>query len=444
MDSISSRFVDKLFSLSECNTIPRHVFNKAKSCLIDYIGVVFAGSYFYKDIINNYIYKNELGGNIHIFNWNNTVNFHDAILVNAFNSHVLELDDSHRVALTHLGASIFSALIGVAEKRSCTINQLLIGAIVGYEAAIRIGNCIQPSHKKRGFHSSGTCCTIGCAMGISAMLGYKKDEFFNAFSASVTSSAGLLEIIGGESEQKPYNVANAAVAGVNAALFGKYFHAPEDILEGKSGFLKAVSDTYQPERLFDDGFAIETIYQKLYASCRHCHTPMEATMLIRNETQRPYHDIVDILVETYDLAILRHDHTIINGISSAKQSIPYSVAASYFFGNGGLGVYSKDSICNEDILTLTKKVKLKENRELSQLVPKKRASIVTITYSDGYKCSKRVDFAKGEPENPLTQRELYEKYKTLMLMSGKDFQQLEKILDLINQMDSYVKDIFDI
>ena len=50
------------------------------------------------------------------------------------------------------------------------MDDVLRGIIIGYEAAIRMGNCIQPGHRARGFHASGTVGTIGAAMGVAALL----------------------------------------------------------------------------------------------------------------------------------------------------------------------------------------------------------------------------------------------------------------------------------
>ena len=256
MENLSKQFITKLFCLSQ-SALPGKVKNKACFCLIDYLGVTFGGSGFYREKIEDYLSRNFISGESHIIGYASEVDLRTAAMINAFNAHILELDDSHRVALTHLGAPIFSALLAVAETHNCTILQLIRGAVTGYEAAIRIGSAVQTSHKQRGFHSSGTCCTIGCAMGIAAMLGFSEDEMSNVLSASTTSAAGLLEVIGGVSQQKPYNLANATVAGIDAALFGRYFSGADDILNGKNGFFRALSDEYHVENLFEGGYAID-------------------------------------------------------------------------------------------------------------------------------------------------------------------------------------------
>jgi len=427
MDGISKRFIDKLFGMT---TVSDSALDKSRECFADYLSVMIAGSARYKDRNSGFISKNHLEGKHHIVGMKEMVDIRTAVMINAFNAHFLELDDSHRVAMTHLGAPIFSAVLGVAEIHNNSVNEVLMAAIVGYEAAIRVASAIQPSHKKRGFHVSGTCCTIGAAMAIASMLRYTKEEMNNVLCAACTSAGGLLGASSDDSEQKPYNIANAAVAGLNAALYGKYFKGAKDILGDPRGFLNAMSDTYDEGKLFEKGYAIETIYQKLYAACRHCHAPMEAMLNIQKREELDATDIEDITVRVYDLAIKGHDHTEIMGMSSAKQSIPYGVAVACVCQDCGMRAFSEKSIEDERILTLAKKVKLVEDKELTALVPRKRAAIVEVRLKDGRTVRERVDYAKGEPENPITKDEFKQKFTSLVESAGMTTG--EEILSFVN------------
>ncbi len=430
MENISLQFVDKLYRMTkEC--FPECVKHKARECLLDYVSCVIGGAPSYKDINNLYIQCNNISGRFHVFGTKTETDLLTAVMINAFNAHVLELDDSHREAMTHLGASIFSALVGVAELHACSIDQILKGAVVGYEAAVRLANAIQPGHKKRGFHVSGTCCTVGCAMGIASMLDYTKEEMVNVFSASVTSAAGLLAVISGRSEQKPYNIAHAAISGVIAALYGKCFIGAEDILGDARGFFKAVTNSINTDKLFQDGYAIESIYQKIYAACRHCHAPMEAMMKIMNENEPRFTDIDKIEVLIYDLAIKGHDHTVISGISSARQSIPYGVAVSCIYRDCGLNAFTEEKVSDPKLLELVRRVKVTEDTELSALVPQIRASVVKVMLSNGVIYSERVDFAKGEPENPITHEEWLDKYYLLTGRGGIEKDKASQIRDFL-------------
>lgn len=431
MENIAIRFVNRIYETAY-SSFPKQIVEKICDCLIDYLSVAIGGCKTYVRINEKYIEENRLFGACHIIGVKQTVDLRTAVMINAFNAHILELDDSHRVAMTHLGAPIFSALLGVAEVYGNTLDELLHAAVVGYEAAIRLANAIQPSHKKRGFHVSGTCCTVGCALGIAAMLNYSKREMENVLSAAATTAAGLLGVISGNSEQKPYNVANAAVAGVNAALYGKYFNGAEDILCDSRGFFRAMSDEIHAERLFEAGYAIEGIYQKLYAACRHCHAPMEAMLKIRADADFCNDEVESIEVKTYDLAINGHDHTAISGMSSAKQSIPYGVAVACLYQDCGLRAFSDERILDKKLIALTQKVAVTEDAGLTALVPGKRAAIVTVMLKDGMRYSQRIDYPKGEPENPISQAEMVEKF--YMLTGSVDMKNTtaKKILDYLN------------
>ncbi len=429
-ENISVQFVNKIYDMTH-EIFPERIVSKARECFIDYLAVLLGGSKENNAKNTLFFKENHFPGDFYVIGMTEKTDLKTAVMINAFNAHTLELDDSHRRAMTHLGASIFSALIGVAQMYCCSLDGLFHAAIVGYEAAIRLGNAIQPGHKKRGFHVSGTCCTVGCAMGVASMLDYSREEMFNALCAAATTAAGLLGIISGQSEQKPYNVANAAVAGLNAALYGKYFHGAEDILCDSRGFFEVMSESARPDIMFEEGYAIEGIYQKLYAACRHCHAPMEAMLSLRKNYNFQPEDIDRVMVATYDLAIQGHDHKMITGVSSAKQSIPYCVAAACMYQECGIDVFDENNLSDENLLRFVEKIDVIEDPELSVLVPQKRAAKITIYLNDGKELCWRIDYPKGEPENPITHEELIDKFNFLAGIAGRDSDYCASVLNLI-------------
>jgi len=435
MENLSAGFIDRLCKMYHAET-PGRVINKARECFTDYLAVAVAGAGRYRDRNERFIHENRAEGCCHIIGMECTVDVRTAAMINAFNAHFLELDDSHRVAMTHLGAPIFSALLGAAELYEASLEDVLKAAVIGYEAAIRLANAIQPGHKKRGFHVSGTCCAVGSALGVAFMLGYCRDELNSVLCAACTSAAGLLGVVSGRSEQKPYNVSNAAMVGVNSALYGKLFRGTEDILGHSQGFLHVMTDSCAPERLFDEGYAIETIYQKCYAACRHCHAPMEAMLTLKKEYAFTDADIDDIQVNVYDLAIKGHDHTDITGVSSAKQSIPYGVAAACLYQDCGMNAFTDERVRDERILALTRRVRVVEDKALTALVPGMRAAIVTVRLNDGRCFTERVNYAKGEPENPITSEELEDKFYSLLESAGIDRATGEQVIHFISRHSS--------
>lgn len=427
--NITNYFIESICKLK--TTIPKRVLNQAQECFLDYLGVTLSGA---KTIEKKEAYTLEVLGSkgaCHVIGTRITAPVNITALLNGISSHMIELDDGHRIGMLHLGAPVISAMIAVAEKEKLSTKDFLIGIIIGYEVAIRLACAVQPGCKLKGYHATGTCGTVGATMGIAVALHFDFEQVKSAFSAAITSAAGLLEMIEGDTELKPYNAGRAAMDGVMAAYIGKArFKAPEDALGGKRGFLKVMTDEPKMEYLTvfsGDKMMIETIYMKPYAACRHCHPSIEAALHIRKKDGFNIEDVEDIQVDTYKLAVAGHDHTDIKGVNSAKMSIPYSLAVALYSGKGGMDEFTEESISNSEVQAITKKVAVSDVDDLTALCPQKRVAIVKVKTKNGT-FSERIDYPKGEPENPLSQQELEEKFRGLAKYGGLTKQECNEVI----------------
>lgn len=413
-NNISTQFIDTLDKVY--NQITLATLAHANKCFIDYLAVTLSGSRSIKPEL--YELAKSHPGSSFVFGVNIRTESTYAITLNAYAAHVLELDDGHRAGMMHLAAPVFSALLPVAEKQGSSYEVFLRAAVIGYEAAIRLAKTIQPEHKKKGFHCTGTCGTVGSAMSIAYLLGYSTEEKLNTLSAACTSAAGLLEVIMGQSQQKPYNISHAALAGFTAATLGRMLSSPEDILGGKRGFLSNFSDNPKLEKLLSDGTPeILGGYFKPYAACRHCHAPIEAALKLRENGVSP-EMVKQVKVATYDLAVFGHDHKDVDSINSAKMSTPFGVAIALLHGKAGMEMYNNNYIHDDEITSMMERIVVVEDAELSALVPNKRAASIDILDTSDIHHTFRVDYALGEPENPVSLDALFEKFDSLLLSTG--------------------------
>ncbi len=408
MPYVIEAFTDYLFQKAE--SIGKEVLEKARQCQRDYIAVAMAGAAKNKDK-----WFGMLGaypdGHARLFGYEKQVDSHTAALVNGFNAHSLELDDGQRFAMIHLGASIISAIDAASSDHHISEKDYLNGIVMGYEAACRVSIAMQPSHKQRGYHAAGTCGTIGAAVGVGFALRMEKTAMKRIITLAAGSAAGMLEIQEQQSEVKPYNLGRAAMDGLMAAYMGQTaFDIPEDMLGGERGFFALFCDRWGPEKLIEERvyFEIQRIYIKPYASCRHSHTAIEAALLLRDRID--VNCIDSIVVETYRLGVKGHDHTDIQSIASAKLSTPYAVAAALLYGKADLSVFEP---LDMEVVRLAAKVQLTENDELTEQSPEKRVAIVHVKMITGTEATERVDYAKGDPENPMSDEELTEKWQSL-------------------------------
>ena len=406
--NLTDTFLSGLIAKSQAISIAAT--RQAELCLLDYRGVVAGGA---REMQKRHPeWFGALAaepGRCTVWGTDRKTTLLNAALLNGFSAHVLELDDGHRLGMIHLGASVISAVLAVSEAENLSEDCIRKGVVMGYETAVRCARALQPGHKVRGYHVSGTCGTVGAALGCAFACGYTPEQMKSTLACAVTSAAGVLEIQEGASELKPYNLGRAAMDGVAAAMTGRLaLPGPDDILGGKRGFLSVLTDESHPEILTDFSgadFCIEGVYRKLYAACRHCHPAIEAAVTLREEHHILPESIRSVEVHTYKLAVGGHDHKEVRGISSAKLSTPFSVALALVKGGAGLSDFSEENVNDAGILALARKVEVLEDAALTAVSPGIRAARVRVVTGAGV-YEKQVDYPKGEPENPVSESEL--------------------------------------
>ena len=399
--------------------------HQVKRVLLDYVGATLAGAKLFKTSkqANPFLLKGIEYGISHVIGYEGKTSLENAIFLNGIFSHIAELDDGVRFGGIHPGGPIISCLLPAAEVFNSSVNNFMKGVIIGYETAIRLANSIHPGHYKKGFHPTSTCGSIGAAVGLAVMLQFDPEQIKSVFSAAVISASGSLKILEDASDMKPYNVGRAAVEGYFAVQIGGLdFVGPDDVLGGKTGFFSMFCSEIDNNQLLkgkieSKDFAINQVYVKPYAACRHAHAAIEATKVLRDKYRIDYKKVSKIEVFTYDTIIGKHDHVIIEGVASAKMSIPYSVAVTLVKGEAGINEFDEKNIADSELIELTKKVAIIADPKFSAMILQKRPARVKIFYSDK-QVEEQIDFPKGEPETKLSDEELSHKYRSLSTFFG--------------------------
>lgn len=442
--NVSQSFFAEIDKIAK-RKVPAEVMERAKRSLLDYLAVTCAGAAFQKEKLKGYFdFSQPEKGDFKAIGTAKNLVLKEAVFLNGLNAHALDFDDGTNSGIIHLGSPIFSLLLPLAQRYGTTIENVLKAAIVGYEASYTLAVSIQPKHKALGYHATGTCGTIGATLAAAYMLGFSEEERYQAFATACVSASGMLKVLDDGSELKPYNVAKTALLSLTSLQLAKSgFKGHADPLGGYRGFLKMMSGDENTEikpTLLNGTFAIMKSYTKPYASCRYTHPPVEAAIHLRNQFGLKPEDVEQIKVETYNLAVSGHDHTDIKGAYSAKMSTPYSVAVALAYGKAGLQEFGEEVLENEDIKALTKKVQVVADDEMSRIFPDKQSAVLTIQTSDNT-YSERVDFPKGEPENPMTETEFCERYEALMAFGEIEKEVYTAIYDLINEPETKAEEL---
>ena len=359
-----------------------------------------------------------------------------AAFVNSVAAHVLELDDGHRGAQIHLGAVIFPTAMAISEAYNLTGKEFLEGAVVGYEVGILLGQIVNPEHRNKGFHTTGTIGTFIAGAVASKLLKLDENQTLNALGLCGTQAAGLLESDHGGSMGKVLHAGKASYNGILSAFLARNgFTGSETIFEGDEGFLKAmVYDSDEDMSNFSlenvlkgiGKVRVRDIYFKKYPFCRHLHSSIDTALKLKASIGDEYDHIQNIAVKTYSVAA-EHDNYNPKNLEELKQSLPYAVAISLVVGEvsvddinqlieyGLLDNYSTVDKVNS-IKNLARGMILIADDDLNALYPSKRPSNVIIKLDDTFRNGIFQNITllpKGDFENPLQLRELIDKFKGL-------------------------------
>lgn len=201
-----------------------------------------------------------------------------AALSNGAAGHALDYDDTHFLHVGHPSAVVLPATLAVAEKIGADGAAFLEAALLGAEAACRIGAWLGRAHYEAGFHQTATSGAFGAALAAARLLGLDPDRAAHALGVAATRASGLKSQFG--TMGKPYNAGLAAANGVEAALLAAAgFVSRPDGLDCAQGFGPTHAGAADAETALAGlgrAYVFETVSHKLHACCHGLHAALEA------------------------------------------------------------------------------------------------------------------------------------------------------------------------
>ena len=368
-----------------------------------------------------------------------------AALVNGASSHVIEMDDLHRQSIFHPAAPILPAVFAAGEKEHVSGRNLILGILTGYEIGIRAALAAGKNHYTY-WHTTATCGTFGAGAGAAKILGLEMEPFVWALGSAGTQSSGLWEFLTDGAMSKQLHPGKSSMNGLLAALLAKRgFTGSSHIFEGEKGFLKATSTNYDFGVLTDGlGETYHTARNSLkyYASCGHTHSAIDATLKAWREVNMDVTAIRSVTVSVYQGALDLLENVKAHTPYLAKFNLPFCIATALNFGHVDLDDFTDKRLIDPKILTLMDLISLKEDPKLTRQYPQKWPSRVEILAANGKTYEGYCEFPKGDPENPLSEKELIQKFNNLcgdVITKNKK----DRIIDLLLNLEK-VDDVANI
>jgi 2-methylcitrate dehydratase PrpD len=397
--------------------LPGEVASQARRCLVDTVGALLAGSRLSQSGQSGRRFAERLGEEPQSVVAGSSLRKSPmtAAFVNGIAAHALELDDGSKYATYHPGASIIPACLALGEAEGISGKQLVEAITAGYEVSLRIGTAINPGHYLRGFHPTGTIASFGTTAAAAKILGLSPDLTVQAMGIAGSLASGINQYEIDGSISKHVHPGNAARNGILASMLARDgMTGPAEILEGKLGFFHCFADsadTALVDRALGEDWHFLRIYFKPYCSCRYVHYAIEATLKDLERHPFPPEEIGSILVRTHRNAKQGSDIPDYRSPLHARLSIQYGIASILVRGKAGIREYEEEAIADPEVRRVSDLVRIEVDEEIQKLYPNPRSMIVEIRDKKGNTASTRIDHAKGDAENPMSDGELFEKFR---------------------------------
>jgi 2-methylcitrate dehydratase PrpD len=364
-----------------------------------------------------------------------------AALVNGASSHMVEMDDLHRESVFHPAAPIMPAVFAAAEREKASGEDLILAIIAGYEVGIRVAVSVGQSHYHR-WHTTSTCGTFGAAAGAAKILGLDGNQVVWALGSAGTQASGLWEFLVESAMSKQLHPGKSALNGLLSALLAqKGFTGARRILEGEKGFFRATSKDFDEEKCLvglGKKFLFERNSLKYYASCGHTHSAIEAVLQATKAKPIKVEEIRRVDLFIYEAAL-----DLLDGVDPAtpyvaKFSLPFCIATALRYGHVNTGDFIETRLQDPDLLQLMERIKIHSDPELTMHYPGKWPARVEIMTRDNKSLKGSSDYPKGDPENPLQEQDVIDKFRDLTkgLLSDSTAESIvERVMGLENIED---------
>jgi 2-methylcitrate dehydratase len=418
METISQRWAKFALGLNYEN-IPSEALEEAKRFLLDSVGCAFS-ALDNKDTQAAYNYIQDLGGKEQatIIGWGTKANLPQATLINSLLVRALDYNDIYWEQDPSHPSDIIPAVLSTGEFMKKDGKEVLVGIIIAYELEMRLCLAAFPGVREIGWHHA-TLTQLVSPVVAGRMLGLNEEEIVAAIGISGSSHFTLGGVVAGHLT----NMKNAAdplatEAGVRAVLLAsKGYTGPVEVFEGKEGLFEVLDKVKWDRDILTKGlgekFLINECGYKAFPTEALTHQPITAVIEVMQENNLDTREVKEVLVETTTRgADILSDPSKYKPTTkeTADHSLPYCIAVAIAKGNVLPSDFEEDALRDPLVWSLLDKIKVVANSEIDALFPKVKRAIVTIKTSQGeYK--KQEDFAKGQPERPLSEEELISKFK---------------------------------
>jgi 2-methylcitrate dehydratase PrpD len=359
-----------------------------------------------------------------------------AALVNGTAAHGEDYDDTFEGGPVHAGAVVVPAVLAVCEREQLPGERLRAGIAAGVEVMCRLSLVAPTGAHRAGFHPTAVFGALAAAAGVGVALRTSSRQLASALGIAGSMASGIIEYLAEGTWTKRMHAGWAAQSGIRAALMARGgFEGPRTVLDGTHGFFKAFAHSIPADfsRLLD-GLGTRWVTPDLAFKPYACGTMTQpfidcAIALARESVNAD--DIVAIECRVGEGTV----HRLWEPLASkqrpptpyaAKFSTPFCMAVAFFDRRAGFAQFTEQRTRDRSVLALASKISYVVDP--ADEYPRNFSGHLRATLRDGRIREHRQPHMRGGAREPLTDRELHQKFVDNACHGGYDRAAAEALL----------------
>jgi 2-methylcitrate dehydratase PrpD len=413
-------FID-LASKSSWENIPTEIVKSVKTVLVDFFGVMLAGtisrpSRLCAEIVNQW------GGppEATVFANNQKVPIHAAVLANCTSGRALDYDDVHEQAHLHATVAVVPPALAISETTKVSGPEFIVSITLGFELLARMGLALTEGPGATGMSTTYQGASLAVALVGAKLLGFTPEVTRNALGIAYSQMAGNQQVIREGVDLMIVQQGLSAMSGIIALEMARIgLTGPKEVFCGRYGYFPV----YHPQRFNLNAFIkdlgksweIKNTSLKPFPCCKLIHTALQGALDLRREHEISPEEIAEVRTginrEDYDmicepLSIKRNPKTVVDAI----YSLPYVLSAGLIQGKIGLQDFTNEAIKRPQIIEFAKLIQPVKDETLPKATEKGIPAWVSITLKNGKKYDCYIEAVKGSPTIPMSPEERYDKF----------------------------------
>jgi len=343
-----------------------------------------------------------------------------ATLANALMVRCMDYNDIYWKQDPSHPSDIIPAALSCCERAESGGEELIVGIVLGHEFECRLCEAAIPGIRERGWHHA-TLTAFVSPIVAGRMLHLNATAIQHAIGISASARCTLGAVTAGKLTMMKNTVDPMAVqSGVLAALLADNgYTGPEHVLDGKEGLAHCFGPTWNLDLLTDGlgrSWRITQCGMKFFPTEALTHAPISAVLELLEQHNLSPDQIARVHIRSLARAAdILADPTKYDPQSkeTADHSLPYCIAAAIVDRQVTPAQFESEKIHDPKIREQLHKVEVVADPEIEKLFPALQRVKVRIDTIAGESFHKELDYPKGDPRNPLSDREIETKFKAL-------------------------------